>query len=508
MATPFYGTQQSSSQGTQQAAGSQQSTSFIPNYSETPILEQIAKYAGQMAPQVYQWGMQQYANNQGNIDALLRRAQSYASPQQIASDMGMAEAGVQQSAEAARQNAIQDLQSYGIDPSSGRYAALDQASRVQAGAAAAGAGNQQRISDVATGNAMQNQAISASLQNVASGYGAANAANQFAQTGESLKYSPLGTQSSGSNYSSGQNSSQSSGSTPVFPPAGSQPASPGMGMGTLYGNIGLAAGGSVDDATTGGFVSNQLSPSNGNRTDDVPAQLNAGEFVIPKDVAAWKGQEFFYKLMAQARKMRATSGSGNDGQSEETTPTGYQSGGNVGGFQVQENLGGLSSNPTNLQASGQTRPWASLTPGSYGTEMPSWQASGGTSANSTPLPIGAQGMTGIPMPSNLTWGSQTSPGSYALPAGTANPWTAPAAAPGDWDWRSNLGGTASAPGTPRTDPTGFRGMNQLTSPNAQIGATPPATPRQGLGTGYFGNMGAGSPNQFKFGNLNPRYGAA
>ena len=59
------------------------------------------------------------------------------------------------------------------------------------------------------------------------------------------------------------------------------------------------------DPTTGGFVSRELSPSAGSRTDDVNARLNAGEFVIPKDVAAFKGREFFYKLIAQARKMRS-----------------------------------------------------------------------------------------------------------------------------------------------------------------------------------------------------------
>ena len=56
-----------------------------------------------------------------------------------------------------------------------------------------------------------------------------------------------------------------------------------------------------------GFVSRSLSPSGGIKTDDVRAQLNAGEFVIPKDVAAWKGLEFFYKLIAQSRKLRATA---------------------------------------------------------------------------------------------------------------------------------------------------------------------------------------------------------
>jgi hypothetical protein len=290
--------------GTNVAQSQQSSSTYIPNYSETPILEQIAKYSAAMAPQVYQWGMQQYANNQGNIDALMRNALSYASPQRIATDVGQAEAGVQQGAEAARQSAINDLQSYGIDPSSGRYAALDQASRVQSGAAAAGAGNQQRMADIAQGNAMQNQAISASLQNVQTGYGAANAANQFAGTGMSLKYSPLGQTSQGTSSSAGFNLGASSGPN-MNTIAGRQAAANVMGGGSTG-----AKGGAVHDGRIGGDISYDESPSNGTKTDDVPARLNAGEFVMPRDVAEWKGQEFFYKLMAQARKARATAGNG------------------------------------------------------------------------------------------------------------------------------------------------------------------------------------------------------
>jgi hypothetical protein len=296
----------STSSGTQQSTGQQQSASYIPDYSQTPILNEIAQYSRQMAPQVYQWGMDQFNKNQGNIDSMMRDALSYASPQRQAVDMGQAEAGVQQASEAARQSAMSDLQSYGIDPSAGRYAGLDQANRVQAAASTAGAGNQQRMADVATGNAMQQQAISSSMQNATNvGYGASNAANALLGTAMSLKYPPLGTVSSGTSQSSGSNvsSSQSlsSGAGPVianFTPGYSQ----------HFGGV-MAEGGTVgDNATTGGFVSNNLSPSNGAQTDDVDARLNAGEFVIPRDVTQWLGQQHFYKLMAQARKARATAG--------------------------------------------------------------------------------------------------------------------------------------------------------------------------------------------------------
>jgi hypothetical protein len=313
---------QSQAESSQQSVSQQQSGSYIPNYSETPILEGIAQYASQMAPQVYQWGMQQYANNQGNIDALMRNALSYASPQRIATDVGMAESGVAQGAEAGRQSAISDLQSYGIDPSAGRYAALDQASRVTSGAAAAGAGNQQRMADIAQGNAMQQQATSASLQNVQSGYGAANAANAFAGTGMNLKYSPLGTQSTGSTVSSGQSSSESTTPGSGSGSGGSSLFNTGYGGAVERGDFSSSSfphfqtGGEVpeSDASGGGYVPGEMSPSDGARTDDVPAQLNAGEFVIPKDVAQFKGLEFFYKLMAQARKARATLGSGSGQQ--------------------------------------------------------------------------------------------------------------------------------------------------------------------------------------------------
>jgi hypothetical protein len=66
-------------------------------------------------------------------------------------------------------------------------------------------------------------------------------------------------------------------------------------------------------ATTGGFVSREMSPSAGAATDDVDAKLNTGEFVIPKDVAKWKGKEFFYKLIQQARKQGQGGGQPSTG---------------------------------------------------------------------------------------------------------------------------------------------------------------------------------------------------
>lgn len=88
-----------------------------------------------------------------------------------------------------------------------------------------------------------------------------------------------------------------------------------------YSNVG---GGSTSGDTGGGYYAkggaiqgalpSAASPSGGRQTDDIQApiagggkaHLNANEFVIPKDVALWKGQEFFQKLIMQSRKARVT----------------------------------------------------------------------------------------------------------------------------------------------------------------------------------------------------------
>lgn len=56
--------------------------------------------------------------------------------------------------------------------------------------------------------------------------------------------------------------------------------------------------------TSGGPVNRNMSPSRGRQTDDVPARLNAGEFVVPRDVVAHKGSEFFHNLITKSRKFR------------------------------------------------------------------------------------------------------------------------------------------------------------------------------------------------------------
>lgn len=98
------------------------------------------------------------------LNSLMADANSYASPARIQQAMGQAEAGVSQTFDQSRQNALRDLQSFGIDPSSGRYAQLDAASRAQEAAAQAGAGNVAEQQTEAIGRALRSEAIQATAQ--------------------------------------------------------------------------------------------------------------------------------------------------------------------------------------------------------------------------------------------------------------------------------------------------------------------------------------------------------
>jgi hypothetical protein len=129
---------------------------------------------------------------------------------------------------------------------------------------------------------------------------------------------------------------------------GVTPAVPGVsGIPSWGGNTGLPS-----DATPGGGVPAHASPSMGVATDDVPAMLTAHEFVIPKDVATWKGHEFYAKHIDQARKAQQAFANRDD-IGGETAPGIPQSptfvsrpdhaGGATGGWETA--LGQGQSNP-------------------------------------------------------------------------------------------------------------------------------------------------------------------
>lgn len=241
-------------------SSSSSSGSTLLNNPQTDLLTQIAQYAWAQSQQVFSLANQAYSRLTGYTDQvipslinnanvasqaasglwnrynqtfvplenqLISEAKSYAGPARISADMGAAEAGQQQAGNQAREAAEQQLQGFGIDPSSGRYADLDRVSRLQTAASAAGAGQQARLNTEAIGRQLRTQAIQVGQQLpgqtanfLNSGVGAlataANAANAEANTRANLLAVPnqyLGTAMQLRPPPVGQNSrSQSQGS--------------------------------------------------------------------------------------------------------------------------------------------------------------------------------------------------------------------------------------------------------------------------------------------------------
>jgi len=261
-------------------------------------------------------------------DKLISDADSYGSPERKDLEMGRSQAAVGQQFDAARTSATKNLESYGIDPSSTRYAALDVGMRAQRAASEAAAGNQTSQAVDATGRALRSEAI-----NVGRGY-PGQIAGQYAtsmQAGTSAENSTLANTATGANtmgtgtqwsgvqnaglntsanalnmgynnkiagYNAEANSSNGIGSSLALLGVGAMKYGPAMAAM-------MADGGAVDASQTpGGAIPVQASPSGGAGVDDVAAQLTAGEFVLPKDVMQWKGEEWAQKEIQKAREAK------------------------------------------------------------------------------------------------------------------------------------------------------------------------------------------------------------
>lgn len=99
---------------------------------------------------------------------------------------GRAVSGVTQQFDAQRDNATQQLESYGIDPSSTRYAALDMGMRTTQAAATAAAANNSDLQVDAQGRAMRSDAINTGKgypSSIAASYATANQSGAGAQAG-------------------------------------------------------------------------------------------------------------------------------------------------------------------------------------------------------------------------------------------------------------------------------------------------------------------------------------
>lgn len=332
-----------------------------PDYSQIAAAsEEAAKYSFALGMEQLDWAKEQYASDRSVVDLVVasamnrqeqndeaamadrqryeriyqpledqavQDARDFSSPERQEFEAGRAAAEVAQQFDAQRRAAAQNLEAYGVDPSSTRYAALDMGSRIQQAAAQAGAANNARVQTDAMGRALRSEAVNVGRGypgQVAGTYATAlqsgNAATNSALAGTASGASTMGT---GAQWQGmGNQALNTWGNTlnmgyqnQLAAFNANQNSSSGLGglLGAGLGAIGNAGGigaffeegGAVPEgATPGGNVPAGASPTRGKAIDDVPAMLTAGEFVVPKDVVSWKGEEFFQKLIDGSRKAK------------------------------------------------------------------------------------------------------------------------------------------------------------------------------------------------------------
>ncbi len=268
-------------------------------------------------------------------DRFAAEAEGYDTPERRQREMGAAIADVNTQFDAQRRNSLRRLESYGVDPSQTRNAALDVGVRTAQAAAqaAAATGANRRVED--TGRALRSDVINmgrGALSNAAGFYGqavgAGGAAQQGAlnttQTGAGAIQSSLGFSGQAlSGYGQAGNlMSQNFGNQmAAFNAEQQQTAGMLSAAGSIAGMM-IRDGGEVDPAKAtqaipaGPFMEDGMvdGPGDGSGIDDkVPAMLSQDEYVIPADVVRIKGTEFFDRLVEKhhtpaAEQRRAING--------------------------------------------------------------------------------------------------------------------------------------------------------------------------------------------------------
>jgi hypothetical protein len=241
-------------------------------------------------------------------------AKNYDTPERRQQERARAMSDVTQQFDAQRRNALSRLESYGVDPSQTRNAALDVGVRTAQAAAAAGAatGADRRVEDV--GRALQSDVINlgrGALSNAAGFYGQAVGAGSAAQ-GNALNTTASGANAVQSSLGFSGQALQGYGQSADIRTQGfnnqmanwnaGQQQTAGMlqAVGGMAGMF-MADGGDVNPQTgmydnNGEMVDTGMGDGSG-VDDTVPAMLSDGEYVIPADVVRKKGEEFFDKLL-------------------------------------------------------------------------------------------------------------------------------------------------------------------------------------------------------------------
>lgn len=245
---------------------------------------------------------------------LIKEFQDYGTPERQMQERGKAIADVSAAFDSQRRNALQRLESYGVDPSQTRNAALDVGVRTQQAAAqaAAASGAGQRVENV--GRALRAEAINIGKglpSQVAGSYTTAlNAGNSAVAGGAQTTGAGAGAAQSSLGFSGqalqGYNQSAGIATQGYQNQMQGWQAAQDQKMGyinaatQIAGMAMMADGGRPRQAIP--FVRDGMIPDmgmgDGSGIDDtVPAMVSEGEFVIPADVVRIKGEEFFNKLI-------------------------------------------------------------------------------------------------------------------------------------------------------------------------------------------------------------------
>jgi hypothetical protein len=262
-------------------------------------------------------------------------AQDYGSQANVARLQGQAVANVNSANQAARANSAAALASEGVDPASIHGGALDRQASVMGAAQAANAGTQSAIQTQQQAFNMQNQAnqlgLAVGQQGTAGAATAAGVTDQGQQVQNQTNQAGVNNLTAANTYlNTGVNANKSS-SDIASQGFGNQmqqyqaQQAQSAGLMSSIGSIAGAAmmfmenGGPVPGAipttsnySQGGNVTSRgalpTSPIPGS-TDTKPALLTPGEFVMPKDVVDFKGQDYFHRqvdsIRAAANKRKA-----------------------------------------------------------------------------------------------------------------------------------------------------------------------------------------------------------
>lgn len=283
-------------------------------------------------------------------DNLVQEFQNYDSPERRQEERGRAMADVNTAFDAQRRNALQRLESYGVDPSQTRNAALDIGMRTQQAAAAAGAATAADRSTEQTGRALRAEAINIGKglpSNVAQSYG------QSIQAGNSMVGNANQTTSTSGNAAQGANSFLNT-SISGFGQAGNtmtqgyqnqmqqfnanQQATTGAlsAIGGIAGMF-MADGGPTKQAIPFESEPGMIDYGQGDGSgidDQVDIKASTGEYIIPADVVRIKGEEFFDKIVEKyhtpAEEQQADPHTQNIAEGKALNPTPKANGGMTG----------------------------------------------------------------------------------------------------------------------------------------------------------------------------------